>query len=153
MYLYNRMKNYSVEQVGNDLRIQASMIDSIHEMVLELVVGLDDSVIKKVRFDMIRTPHLLICKEMEAKARTLEGCAVGQGIAKTIKERVGGGEGCHHLVDLFVEAIKVFKQGQYRLIYHRENDRERRKEIYWSELKGTCFYYTHGQEEKYKGLD
>jgi len=153
MHLFNRMKSFSTEQVGDDLRIQGTLIDSIHEMVLELIVGLDDSVIKKVKFEVLKTGHTLICKELEAKAKSLEGCVIGPGIAKTIKEKTGGGEGCHHLVDLLLEGVKMFKQGQYRVIYYREKDEKKRREIYWNLLRGTCFYYTHGLEEKYRELD
>lgn len=150
MFLYNKTINYSVEQTGGDLRVQTTMIDHVHEMVLELTIGLEDNVIRKVRFEMIRAPHGLVCREMEKKARTMEGCVAGRGISGVIKARLGGAEGCQHLTEMFYGAVKAFKHGQYRLIYLTEKDREKRQDIYWNQLKGTCFYYTHGREEKYR---
>lgn len=145
MYLFNRTKNCSVKQVGDDLFARTVLVDTVHEMVLEMSAGLHDLNIKSVKMYMMRTPHDM-CKDVEKKAQDLVGCSVKPGIAKIVKEKIGGCEGCYHFTDIFLDTIKALKQGRYHWVYDNKSKQEREK-YYWNDLKGTCYYYSNGRKQ------
>ncbi len=142
MYLFDRTKNCSVKQVDDDLFARTTLVDTVHEMVLEMRAGLQDLQIKSVKIYMMRTPND-ICKDVEKKAQDLVGQRVKPGIARIVKEKIGGCEGCYHFTDMFLETIKALKQARYRWVYVNKSKEECEK-FYWNELKGTCYYFSHG---------
>jgi len=142
--LFNRTKNCSVEQEGEDLWVRAALVDTVHEMAFEIRAGLHDLEIKEIKASMIRTPHP-ICKRVAEKAKNLTGLQIGKGMTRIVMETIGGPEGCYHYADLFMEAVKILKTGRYSWIYRNKNEEERNKE-YWSELRNTCYYYTYGNK-------
>lgn len=142
MYLINRSKHCSVKLVGDDLLVQAVLLDSVHEMVLEVLASPKNLLIKKVQADMVRVPFPL-CQEVQEKAKSLEGLHVAKGLSGHVRERLGASEGCVHLSDLFMDAARALVQARYVWIKRvspnsAEDLREAREE-----LRGTCFYYSH----------
>jgi len=144
MYLVNRSKHCSVKEVNGDLCVKAILLDSVHEMVMEVLASADDLFIKKVTIQMLRVPDKL-CLEMVNKVKSLEGLQVGAGITKKVMEKIGQSEGCFHISDLFMEAVKALRQGQYYLRYKNSPNREGHFTEVKKELKGTCYRYSHKQ--------
>lgn len=144
MYLFQRSKTVSVKQVGENLWVQGVFIDTAHEIVVELQVGLIDSTINKVEANFVRVPHQL-CVEVEKKIQGLLGVSINKGISKIIKEKTGGPQGCYHLYDLLLEAIRGIKQAHHQLTVRNKSKAEREHD-FWQELQDTCYYYTHGKK-------
>lgn len=140
MYLYNRSKHCYVKLAGDAILIHSAMIDDMHEMVLDMVIGLNDMIIQDISFVMLRTP-VEICKEVQKNARSMVGERIGPGISKIAKERIGGAAGCYHLLDLFLEGAKVCKQGYSRYL-RRNNDREA-MEATLNNQKDTCYMWSN----------
>lgn len=139
MYLYNRFKHSSVQFSENALNIESILIDDVHEMVLHMVIGLENPVIQDINFLMMRTPHEC-CKNVQSKANEMKGVTIVSGISKLAKEKLSESNGCYHLLDLFLEGIKVYKQGRTRLLF-RKND-QKAIESTRKKLKDTCYYFT-----------
>jgi len=144
MYLVNRSKHCSVKEVNGDLCVKAILLDSVHEMVMEVQASADDLVIKKVTLEMLRVPDNM-CRVMVDKVHELEGLKVGAGITKKVMAIVGHSEGCYHVSDLFMEAVKALRQGQFYLKARRSPSLEEHIENIKKELKGTCYYHSHNQ--------
>lgn len=144
MYLVNRSKHCSVKEVNGDLCVKAILMDSVHEMVMEVLATPEDLLIKKVTLEMVRVPDEL-CREVVYKVKSLEGLTIGAGITKKVMERVGHSEGCVHVSDLFMEAVKALRQGQFYLSYHNSSSPEAHFEEVKRELKGTCYTHSHNQ--------
>lgn len=146
MYLFNRAKNYSIKLVDDQLWAQVSLVDTAHEIVLEAKTNLADLRILDVKAWMVRTPHPL-CKDVEQRVQSLIGIVIKPGIAKNIYQKLGGPQGCYHLADLFLDMVKVIKQGKYSWVHHHY-DREERTNFFNQELKDTCYYYSRNREEQ-----
>ncbi|QNB45802.1 DUF2889 domain-containing protein [Thermanaerosceptrum fracticalcis] len=146
MYLFNRAKNYSVKLVGDELWAQVSLTDTAHEMVLEAKASLADLTIIDVKAWMVRTPHTL-CKDVEKRIQSLNGIPIKSGITKIVQQKLGGPQGCYHLADLFLDMVKVIKQGKYSWVHHHYSPEER-VHIFNQELKDTCYYYSRNREEQ-----
>ena len=144
MYLVNRSKHCSVKEVNGDLCVKAILMDSVHEMVMEVLASSEDLLIKKVTVEMVRVPDPL-CKEVIDKVKSLEGLKVGAGVTKKVMERVGHSEGCYHISDLFMEAVKALRQGQYYLRYKKNPSPKAHFSEVKKELKGTCYTHSHNQ--------
>lgn len=139
MYLYNRFKHSSVQLGENALNIESILIDDVHEMVLHMAIGLENQIIQDISFLMMRTPHEC-CKNVQAKADEMKGFTIVPGISKLAKEKFGDSSGCYHLLDLFLEGIKVYKQGRTRLLF-KKND-QKALDSARKKLKDTCYYFT-----------
>lgn len=139
MYLYNRSKHCSAKLVNDALHIHSSLIDDVHEMILDMVIGSQDMVIREIAFIMMRVPYGY-CKEVQKKAEEMKGIVVGPGISRLAKEKFGESSGCYHLLDLFLEGIKVYKQGSTRLLF-KNNDKKALK-LSRDKMKDTCYYFS-----------
>ena len=139
MYLYNRSKHCSVKLVDDAFHIHSVLLDDFHEMILDIVVGLEDDVIWDIGFTMRRTPYGY-CHGVESLAERMKGIKIGPGISGVAKEKLGGANGCYHLLDLFMEGMKVHLQGAARL--RLKNKDTEAIEAGRRKLKGTCYYYS-----------
>ncbi len=141
MELFNRSIHSSVQSVGDDLLVKSVFLDSFHEMKVEILANPQDMVIKKCNADIIRAPHKA-CYEVADKVPALEGMVIGQGITKTVKEKLGGRLGCVHLSSLFMEAAKALITARYPwLTLKTENLKESIKKEEEA-LAGTCYAYS-----------
>jgi len=144
LYLVNRSKHCSVKEVNGDLCVKAILLDSVHEMVMEVLAAPEDLLIKKVTLEMVRVPDKM-CRELVNRVQSLEGLKIGNGITKKVMATVGHSEGCYHVSDLFMEAVKALRQGKFYLHYHNSPSPEVHFKEVKKELKGTCYYHSHNQ--------
>lgn len=77
-------------------RVEAG--EPIHDMWLRLTVD-DDLVIRAVEAVTDRAPYRE-CPAVTVNFRRLEGLAIRPGFTRQVKARLGGVEGCTHLVEL-----------------------------------------------------
>ncbi len=78
--------------------------DWVHRMALRLTVDRSFT-IRKVEAAMADHPFA-VCPEITAAFRKLEGLAIRPGFTRQVRERVGGVNGCTHIVNL-VEQLAV----------------------------------------------
>jgi len=72
--------------------------DPIHGMAIRITVD-DGFVIRAVEAVSDKTPFA-VCKEVEPNFERLVGVTIGPGFRGEVRKRVGGVEGCTHLVEL-----------------------------------------------------
>lgn len=78
---------------------QVGQVEHLHDMQLEVMVGIDDLVITGARAAMDRFPHAE-CPAVEGVFSELVGMRVGRGYTREVQERFGGAQGCTHLEQL-----------------------------------------------------
>lgn len=88
-------KTYPFE---NEYRGRIEPGDLIHRMGLRMTLD-DDFVIRRVEAMMSHHPFA-VCPEILGAFRRLEGLAVKPGWSRAMRDRVGGVQGCTHLVTL-----------------------------------------------------
>ena len=124
---------------------EACHVDTWHEMNLNLYIDLLSHTVVRAEGQIIRAPYT-ICVEATNYLDRLEGLVLVSGtITKEIQKRVGGTNGCTHLVDLILECIKAFRQSEV-MVSGLESDEMIRQ--YHERLKGSCYTHGHSVEEK-----
>lgn len=83
---------------GNRERGQVQPGSPIHDMWIRLTID-DAMVIKAVEAVTDASPYS-ICPNVTPNFQRLVGLRVGSGFRKAVRERLGGTEGCTHLVEL-----------------------------------------------------
>lgn len=147
MKVYTRAKFVSSEKIGeNTLETRSSLVDTIHEMEVVIVTDMKKSEIIEARSEITRAPYK-ICFEVCQLASGLAGLKIDQNIGKNIRKMTGGPDGCFHLEDLSLDAVKVIKQSFYAFT---PDDRVQRLKKFDSSLRGTCYTHCRPLEEKIK---
>jgi hypothetical protein len=140
--LYSRKKLLTVDLTGKDeLTAKSWLDDGIHEIQVILICQPSTSIILSARVEMIHYPWNL-CLEAAKSISLIEGMKIGPGVRKEIEDKIGKRDGCFHMADLVIEAIRGLIQGQYRLRY-RPTTTEKRLQKLQSDMKGTCFAYSN----------
>ena len=107
MEIYERNINASVRRDEEDLiRTKASLLDLNHNMRVEIVVRISDRTIIDANAQMIKTPFL-ICMQTARFAEKIKGLKIERGITKRLADLMGRSEGCTHLYELAVEAVRL----------------------------------------------
>ncbi len=107
MEIYERNINAAVAREGRDLiRTKASLLDLNHNMRVEILVRISDRSIIDARAQMTKTPFA-ICPKTASFVENLIGLKIERGITKKVAELLGRSEGCTHLFELSVEAIRL----------------------------------------------
>jgi len=116
--IYRRNKNVSIHLIDGGITVIAYMADRVHEMEVEVDVGLPGMEILDVRGRMIRIPHEGCEKALAALPRAV-GLEIKRGLSVKMEETIGGSIGCSHMTNLIMEACYCSIQGQYAAF--REN--------------------------------
>ncbi len=82
----------------NEFRGTVEAGEPIHDMWLRLTV--DENLVVRGAEAATDTGPFPICPAITANFKRLEGLSIGAGWRKSIRERLGGVEGCTHLVEL-----------------------------------------------------
>jgi len=107
MEIYERNINASVRRDGDDyIRTKASLLDLNHNMRVEIRVRIADRQIVEATAQMVKTPFA-ICGQTAMFAKNLEGLTIERGVTRQISGLMGRSEGCTHLYELAVEAVRL----------------------------------------------
>jgi len=107
MEIYERNINAAVRSDGDDyILTKASLLDLNHNMRIEIKVRISDRMIVEAEAQMTKTPFL-ICHQTAHFARNMTGLRIERGITHKLSELFGRSEGCTHLYELAVEAIRL----------------------------------------------
>jgi hypothetical protein len=144
MEIYERNINASVRRDGDDhIVTKASLLDLNHNMRVEIRVRIHDRVIVDASAEMVKTPFQ-ICIQTARFAGNMVGLRIERGVTKKLSDLFGRSEGCTHLYELAVEAVRLssnvllgFETGDVEWRERRLSDEEfisRAKEF----LKNSC---------------
>ncbi len=105
--IYERNINITVSrQNEKEILTRASMLDLNHHMRVELTIDLRLEMIVNAEARMVKVPYEL-CQLALANIKKLVGLKIKRGINKKIVDALGRSEGCTHLVDLSMEAVRL----------------------------------------------
>ncbi len=141
MRLYNRSVSSFAEKVADDrMVLEASFIDTFHELNVTLEVRLPDQVIVAARAEMQRSPYP-ICADVMDRVKDLIGQTAGAGIGRVVRGSLGGPQGCSHLAELVLEAVRSAVQAEF-VETGRGLTRTEQVEVYRKKWKDTCYVYS-----------
>jgi Protein of unknown function (DUF2889) len=105
--LYERNINSTVRKIDDDhLVTEASLLDLNHSMRVALTIRLSTREIVDAEAVILRAP-LRICDNTVALPKKLVGLKIGRGINSELFRVLGGGDGCTHLYELALNAVRL----------------------------------------------
>jgi hypothetical protein len=107
MEIYERNINAAVRRVDDDhIVTKASLLDLNHNMRVEIRVRISDRTIVDSRAELVKTPFQ-ICFQTARFARNMIGLKIERGITRRMSDLFGHADGCTHLYELAVEAVRL----------------------------------------------
>ncbi len=149
MALLERNKHIKADLIEKGLlKIDISMIDNVHQISTSFIISFPEKMIKHAEADFKRAPYLGVCKLMSKKMDNLKGIKLDHGFTQKVVNAIGGGKGCHHLVDQTLEMAKSLSQFIDKAYNIPINDlldnapllREKVLDVY-PEAKNMCWAY------------
>lgn len=137
MRLFNRSKFISGKEIDEFIiKIEASLIDTVHEMELSITVDLRKMEIIDAHSTMLRVPYSH-CYQVADLVKNLIGFnTMNSGRSKSVSQLIGGKQGCLVLEELSDDALRIMSQTAVSLI--SPDQYEQRLDKY---TRDTC--YTH----------
>lgn len=144
MEIYERNINASVRREGDNFIVtKASLLDLNHNMRVEIKVRISDRIVVEAGAQMTKTPFA-ICAKTAFFADKMKGLKIERGVTRQLSALFGRSEGCTHLFELAVEAVRLssnvllgFETGDQEWRERKLSDEdfiERAKEF----LKNSC---------------
>lgn len=146
MKIFTRTKHITCDRTAdNILETRAGLLDTVHELELLITADIARREILKASAVILRAPYL-ICAEAAGRAEGLAGLKIDQPqISSRIVDLVGGPQGCSHLIDLALDAVKTIKQSLY---VFTPGEYEERMRTFDGMLRNTCYAHSKSLEEK-----
>jgi hypothetical protein len=105
--IYERNINVSVSKPNEDtLLTRASLLDLNHHIRVELTIDSVNRVILRAEAHMVKTPFG-ICQLALGKMQNVVGLKIERGIHERLVDALGHADGCTHIVDLTMEAVRL----------------------------------------------
>ena len=105
--IYERNLNVSVSKLNEkEILTKASLLDLNHNIRVELTVDIELKKIVKARAHMVKSPFE-ICQLTLKKIENVVGIKIERGVHKKLVDALGHSDGCTHLVDLTMEAVRL----------------------------------------------
>jgi hypothetical protein len=106
----------------NDYRGEIQAEEPLHDMWIRLTID-EDFVVRDVEAATDAGPFS-VCPEVTPNFARMVGVKIGRGWRQAIRERVGGVEGCTHLVEMLNAMATVAFQSLYPVRMKKEQARE-----------------------------
>ncbi len=105
--IYERNINVSVSKLGEkEILTKASLLDLNHNIRIELTVDVQTKMILNAHAQMVKSPFA-ICQLTLKKMDAIVGLTIVRGIHQNVVDALGHADGCTHLVDLTMEAVRL----------------------------------------------
>jgi hypothetical protein len=105
--LYERNLNISVSKLSDDeILTKASLLDLNHNIRIQIQVDVASKKIIRAEAQMVKSPFM-ICGQTLDKIQKLVGLRIERGIHQKLVDALGHSDGCTHLVDLAMEAVRL----------------------------------------------
>ena len=107
MQIYERNINSTVVQHDSEhIETHASLLDLNHSMRVSLKINLKSREIVSARAEIVKAP-LNICHTTTSLMDKLVGLRVERGINRKLVEALGMNDGCTHLYELALNAVRL----------------------------------------------
>jgi Protein of unknown function (DUF2889) len=87
---------------------QSSINDTVHDISVKFDLA-PDGVISNARSKGLRLPYHGICEDAQLRTISLNGMRLNDDSSIQFADRIGGSEGCAHLLDLSTDLVRLFK--------------------------------------------
>ncbi len=105
--IYERNINVAVARRNeHEIVTKATMLDLNHHIRVELTIDLREETIVDAQAQMTKVPHS-ICHLTLNNIRKIVGLRIQRGIQRELADRLGHADGCTHMVDLAMEAVRL----------------------------------------------
>lgn len=105
--MYERNINSTVTRLDAEhILTQASLLDLNHSMRVALTINLKTREIVDARSEIIKAP-LKICNSTVDLVKKLKGLKVERGINRKLVDALGTSDGCTHLYELALNAVRL----------------------------------------------
>ena len=105
--IYERNINVSVSKLGEKaISTKASLLDLNHNIRIELTIDVQTKMILNAHAQMVKSPFA-ICQQTLNKINNVVGIKIERGIHAKLVGALGHSDGCTHLVDLTMEAVRL----------------------------------------------
>ena len=105
--IYERNINIAVSRKNErEIITKATMLDLNHHIRVELTIDLRHETITDAQAQMTKVPYS-ICQLTLGNLRKIVGLKIERGIHKQLIDSLGHAEGCTHIVDLAMEAVRL----------------------------------------------
>lgn len=150
--IYERNINVSVSRPSDaELVTKASLLDLNHNLRVELTVDVRTKTISAAQAQMVKAPFA-ICQLSLAKVQRVVGLKIERGIHEKLVHALGHSDGCTHLVDLTMEAVRL--SANMLLGFTRFHDEWAERKLSDAEfiaqvkpvLKNSCLPFKEGDE-------
>ncbi len=111
--------------------------DTIHHMVLRLLVQIPSLIIKDVEVELFRTPHEE-CPDTISSLDKIKGMKVAPGFTAQVKKILGGTKGCAHLTALLLAMAPAVVQGSWVHITRKPPEKDFSSGLVQQFLVDTC---------------
>jgi len=118
------------------------LMDPYHHLEMDLVLDASNPeamVVKEAKASMARVPYP-VCREPLERVKELEGLKIERGIRRTVTRLLGGPKGCVHLVDMFMEGIRLAIQAVV-VVWSEKLPPEEGERLRGMVLGGVCIAY------------
>jgi|YelNatPaOPRAMG01_1025707.scaffolds.fasta_scaffold04193_4 hypothetical protein len=145
MALLTFPRTYTIEISPLDSRlvgVHCTLLDPYHHLEMDLVLDASNPeamVIKEAKASMARAPYP-VCREPLERVKELEGLKIERGIRRTVTRLLGGPKGCVHLVDMFMEGIRLAIQAVV-VVWSEKLPPEEGEKLRGRVLGGVCIAY------------
>ena len=107
MEIYERNINASVRRDDDEhIRTKASLLDLNHNMRVEIKVNIKDRIIVEAQGQIVKAPFQ-VCGQTVKFVKNIEGLKIERGVTRKMGGLLGKSEGCTHLYELAVEAVRL----------------------------------------------
>lgn len=97
-----------VEVEQNRLLLHSYLSDEVHEMEVRLVIDTGEGTVLSVEAAMPRCPYPDLCPAALSQMPKLKGLSLTNGAGRRVRELLDGKEGCEHLKELVLDALRGF---------------------------------------------
>ena len=105
--IYERNINVAVSRKNeHEIVTKATMLDLNHHIRVELTIDLTNETITDAQAQMTKVPYS-VCQLTLNNIRKIVGLRIERGVHKQLVDRLGHADGCTHMVDLAMEAVKL----------------------------------------------
>ncbi|MCW3491046.1 DUF2889 domain-containing protein [Dethiobacter alkaliphilus] len=97
-----------IEMEQNKFLLHSHLSDEVHEIDVQMIVDTDSGEILTAEAKMSRTPYPEICQQALLQVPKLVGLNLTKGAGRQARDILGGTEGCEHLKDMVLDALRGF---------------------------------------------
>lgn len=140
---YQKIEKYSVEEIPPlGYRVLGEWIDDVHHIYLDITFDFETQSIQAARAWADQAPFT-ICAQGFNTVEQLIGTSVGAGFSRVVRQTLESPQGCLHVGELVLGAVKAAIQASSRAVpeWAEESEYQLRWQRWESMFKDKCVYF------------